>query len=189
MRKFFSLVCCSLFLFTGCGQTSYFQSTETVEVKEDEAEALQPQDEITSSRIFIQVAGAVVTPGVYELSADSRVYEAIEAAGGMLDSADDSDINQASFLEDGQKIYIYTAEERQEQALLEESSKRDDGLVNINTASIDELTSLPGIGEAKAKQIIAYRDSNGLFSSTDDIKNVSGIGEGIFNRIISHIKI
>ena len=69
------------------------------------------------------------------------------------------------------------------------SSQQDDGLVNINTASAAELQSLPGIGEAKAKQIVSYREANGDFSSIEDIKNVSGIGDGIFNQINSLIKI
>jgi competence protein ComEA len=178
-------------LFTGCGQKSYFQASDSTEVSQEKSEEELPASEAsTDQNIFVQVSGAVVSPGVYELPGDSRVYAAIEAAGGLLQTADDSDINQAAILEDGQKIYVYSAEEMtklQEAAIAEESA--NDGLVNINTADVQLLTTLPGIGENKAKQIVAYRDSNGAFSSIEDIKNVSGIGDGIFNQINSLIKI
>lgn len=191
MKKLFCLVCCSLFLFTGCGQKSYFQASDSTEASQEKSEEELPASEAsTDQNIFVQVSGAVVSPGVYELPGDSRVYAAIEAAGGLLQTADDSDINQAAILEDGQKIYVYSAEEiakLQEAAIAEESA--NDGLVNINTADVQLLTTLPGIGENKAKQIVAYRDSNGAFSSIEDIKNVSGIGDGIFNQINSLIKI
>ena len=191
MKKVLFLVLCSLFLFTGCGHTSYFQSTELVEkTEESDSNEDSPSDkkEIVPQLIFVQVAGAVKNPGVYNLPASSRVYAAIEAAGGLLDSADDSDINQAALLEDGQKIYVYSYEEKQEIALSEETSE-DDGLININTATEAELTSLPGIGQAKAAQIAAYRKANGNFASIEDLKKVSGIGDGIFNQIYSLIKI
>ncbi len=188
MKKLLSLACCSIFLLTACGQTSYYQSNEQVE--EDSSEIPDEAEDVQTELIYVQVSGAVVEPGVYELPSGSRVYEAIDAAGGLLENADDSDLNQAALLDDGQKLQIYTEDERQ---LMEEQSLMavsvDDGLININTASVSELTSLPGIGEAKANQIISYRDSNGGFSSIEDIKNVSGIGDGIFNQINSLIKI
>ena len=189
MKKLFCIACCSLFLFTGCKEEAYFQSTELVEAAEEAKSEEQLVDELLPEEIYVQVAGAVVKPDVYKLPEGSRVYAAIEAAGGLLDSADDNDINQAALLEDGQKIYVYTYEET---ALLEEEQaleEADDGLVNINTATLNELTALPGIGEAKANQIIAYREANGNFSSIEDIKKVSGIGDGIFNQINSLIKI
>ena len=190
MKRFLFIACCSIFLFTGCGQASYFQSTELVDSTEETPKEEEMVEELLPETIFVQVAGAVENPDVYELPVGSRVYAAIEAAGGLLDSADDSDINQASVLEDGQKLYVYTVEEsealKQEMVAL---SQQDDGLVNINTASAAELQSLPGIGEAKAKQIVSYREANGDFSSVEDIKNVSGIGDGIFNQINSLIKI
>ncbi|WP_051195216.1 ComEA family DNA-binding protein [Pseudobutyrivibrio ruminis] len=189
MKKLFCVACCSIFLFAGCGKASYFQSTELVEAKE-EADENKVVEDLVPSTIYVQVAGAVVKPDVYELPEGSRVYAAIEAAGGLRDEADDSDINQAALLEDGQKLYIYTEEEvvkiKQQE---EQSNETDDGLVNINTATATELMALPGIGQSKANQIIAYRDANGSFSSIEDIKNVTGIGDGIFNQINSFIKI
>lgn len=189
MKKILFLVFASLFLFSGCGNTSYFQSTKLIEETTEDTEASENISELVPTMIFVQVAGAVENPGVYELKAGSRVYAALEAAGGLLDSADDSDINQASVLEDGQKIYIYTVEEKQLEQAKEEAAAINDGLVDINKASEAELTTLPGIGQNKAKQIIEYRQANGGFSSVEDIKNVSGIGDGIFKQINSLIKV
>lgn len=190
MKKLFILVFCSLFLLSGCKNTSYFQSTELVEDTNKPEEKQSNLEEVVPAVIYVQVAGAVVNPGVYDLPTGSRLFAAIEAAGGFSEQADDSDLNQASILEDGQKIYVYTKEE---QMILAEEAKaseaEDDGLLNINTASVGDLTNLPGIGEAKAKNIVAYRESNGQFSSIEDIKNVSGIGDGIFVQISSLIKI
>ncbi len=190
MKKLLFLVFASLFLFTGCGNTSYFQSTELVEETNQSTEEQQDTfSEVVPTVIYVQVAGAVVNPGVYELNTGSRVYAALEAAGGLTEEADDSDINQASVLEDGQKIYVYTADERAEVLALEAEAEANDGLVDINKATESELTTLPGIGENKARQIVEYRQSNGSFSSIEDIKNVSGIGDGIFNQINSLIKV
>lgn len=193
MKKLLCLVICSLVLFTGCGDNSYFQSTETtIDENETVEETTETENEEPTGTIFVQVAGAVIKPDVYELAANSRVYEAIEAAGGLLDTADDADINQAELLTDGQKIYIYTKAERelaQLQANESEAAGEDDGRVNINTASLEELKSLPGIGDSKANLIISYREANGAFSSIEDIKNVTGIGDGIFAQIEAYIKV
>ncbi len=196
MKKYLFLVFCSLFLFTGCGNASYFQSTELIDEttnssKEDESSEVKTDlSEVVNSVIYVQVAGAVLNPGVYSLPAGSRMFSAIESAGGMLETADDSDLNQATLLEDGQKIYVYTKEERM--AIDEKESiatQVDDGLININQASASELSTLPGIGQTKANQIVTYRESNGNFSSIEEIKNVSGIGDGIYNQIYKLIKI
>ncbi|MCR4567531.1 MAG: ComEA family DNA-binding protein [Pseudobutyrivibrio sp.] len=187
MKRILCLVLCSLFLFTGCAKTSYFQSKELVEETDGKTDSSKDGSDQATTSIYVQVAGAVARPDVYELPTGSRVYAAIEAAGGLLESADDSDLNQASLIEDGQKIYVYSVEERE--SILEADTAADDGLININTASLEELKTLPGIGESKANQIITYRDSNGGFSSVEDIKNVSGIGDGIFNQIHLLIKV
>ncbi|QFJ55440.1 helix-hairpin-helix domain-containing protein [Pseudobutyrivibrio xylanivorans] len=191
MKKFLVLVFCSLFLFSGCGNTSYFQSTELVDETNKSEESAESTDisEVINPVIFVQVAGAVVKPGVYELPNGSRVFAAIDAAGGLLDTADDSDVNQASVLEDGQKVYVYTYSEREAIESAEAEKDASDGLVSINRASASELTNLPGIGQAKADQIVAYREANGDFTSIEDIKKVSGIGDGIYNQINSLIKL
>ncbi|SDB12169.1 competence protein ComEA [Pseudobutyrivibrio sp. YE44] len=197
MKRYLFLVFCSLFLFTGCGNTSYFQSTELIDETDNSShEEGSSEDEktdlseVVNTKIFVQVSGSVINPGVYSLSVGSRVFQAIEAAGGLLEEADDSDINQATVLEDGQKIYIYSKDEREAiEAEEHADSQADDGLININSASASELTNLPGIGQTKANQIVSYRDANGDFSSIEEIKNVSGIGDGIYNQIYKLIKI
>lgn len=196
MKKLFILVCCSLIFLTGCGNTSYFQSADNS--LDDQAdsfdnpnkdETAKEETEPVSETIFVQVAGAVNRPGVYELPFDSRVFVAIDEAGGLLQTADDSDLNLAELLSDGQKIYVYTKVERQEAKELELTQSRTaDGLTNINTASLSELCKLPGIGESKANLIITYREENGDFENIEDIKKVSGIGDGIYNQIYSLIK-
>ena len=131
--------------------------------------------------LAVFVCGAVMNPGVYELPADSRVYEAIALAGGMTDEAATTAVNQAELLSDGQMIEIPTKEEQQEKTAAEEA--RSESLVNINTADPEELKTLPGIGDSKARSIVAYREKNGAFGTIEDIKNVDGIGDGVFAKL------
>lgn len=175
-----------LFLSTGCERRQameiYMEETEPVGTES----AVETEQESGTEALFVDVRGAVVNPGVYELSAKSRVYEAIEAAGGLLPEAEERVVNQAALLSDGQQIYIPAkGEETPETALAMET----DGRVNINTASAGELTSLPGIGESRAADIIAYRESNGGFSSIEDIMQVSGIKDALFQKIKDKIKV
>lgn len=137
--------------------------------------------------LAVFVCGSVMTPGVYELPEGSRVYEAIALAGGMTDEAAQTAVNQAELLTDGQMIEIPTVEEHQARASAEEAY--EDGLVNINTADLEELKTLPGIGDSKARSIIAYREKNGAFGSIEDIKNVDGIGDGIFAKLEGCMKV
>lgn len=144
-------------------------------------------DEQRKTEIFIDVSGAVVNPGVYELPADARIYEAIERAGGLLPDADKDSLNQAEKLSDGQKVRVYTSAEAETMAVAGEAADpkapRDNSIVNLNTADETGLMTLPGIGEAKAKDIIAYRTEQGGFKSIEEIKNISGIKDAVFNKI------
>lgn len=128
---------------------------------------------------------------MYTFAEESRVYELIEAAGGLLPEAYDLGINQAKRLEDGEKIYVYTKEEIENGAgttdMQNPRGQTDDGKVNINTASVEELMTLSGIGETRAKDIIAYRNAHGSFSLPEDLKNVSGIGDSTYNKIADAI--
>ena len=162
--------------------------------------------------IFVHVCGAVMNPDVYELSAGSRVYEAVQAAGGFTDDADENYVNQAQILSDGLKLVIPTVE--QTSAKESEDTENNligivgetgsaggqsitdmgadtssDGKVNINTASEAELCNIPGIGAVRAAAIVAYRQEKGSFSSIEDIMNVSGIKEGTYEKIKDSIKI
>lgn len=167
---------------TGCGNQSYF---DTKAATEDETEVIDDAEVVESTKIYVQVSGAVKYPGVYELSSDSRVFQAIESAGGLTEDADDTSLNQASALEDGQKIYVYSFDEVK--AMEAEASSENDGRLNLNTASKEELMTLSGIGEAKAEAIVAYREEKGGFSSIEELKNISGIKDGVLSKISDQI--
>lgn len=132
--------------------------------------------------VVVHVDGAVGAPGVYELATGSRVADAVELAGGLTEKADTSTLNLALVLTDGEKVYVPEEGEAAPQVSTGETSSSG-GLININTATADELETLPGIGEATAAAIIEDRESNGPFSAPEDLMRVSGIGEKKFARI------
>lgn len=135
--------------------------------------------EIEEELIIIDVEGAVTYPGIVKIESGSRVYEAVEEAGGLLGTADTKYVNLAEEVTDGSIVYIpFKGETQQEAAATETASK-----ININTADKNKLMELPGIGETYAAAIIEYRTNNGNFKKTDDIMNVSGIGETKYNNI------
>jgi len=157
---------------------------------------LQPAP--TKEPIAVHVIGAVPRPGLYEFAKAARVQDAINAAGGLLASANVGAINLAAPLEDGQQLNIPykagaepTASSSDDSSLTlpgatEESTnstQNNSELININTASVEELDSLPGIGPTIAQRIIDYREENGPFQTIDDIVNVSGIGPATFENI------
>ena len=137
------------------------------------------------SEIVIDVEGAVVYPGIVKLSEGSRIYEAIEKAGGLLETADTRYVNLAEEIADGSIIYVpFQGENSQEYAAgTSQGGESSTNLININTAGKDELMQLPGIGEAYAQAIIDYRSSTGSFRQKEDLMNVSGIGEAKFAKI------
>jgi len=161
---------------------------------------------IESIPIYIDIKGSINNPGVYKIDSDSRVIDAINKAGGLKEEADTSLLNLSMKLHDEMYIYIYTKEEvlnfvkvvedknykidecqkTNEICIDKEVIKKDDVInnkLNINKASIEELKLLPGIGEAKAQLIIDYRNTKGVFNDINDIKNVSGIGDSLFDKI------
>lgn len=139
-----------------------------------------------ASEVYVDVGGAVVTPGVYRLREGARVAQAIDAAGGLTPEADVAGLNRASKVTDGQKIHVPTVGEQQAsiaEAGVDGGTSASSGvsgatgLVNINTASAAELQTLSGIGPSMAQSIIDERTKNGAFASVDDLMRVSGIGE------------
>jgi len=148
----------------------------------EESGVRAPSDKI----IYIDLGGAVAKPGVYKVSPDTRLYMVIEMAGGLTEDADTNSVNQASFVEDGEKIIIPSkgdisaAPEDMQGA--DAVSPDASGLVNINTAAKDELMTLNGIGEVMAERIIEYRKNN-RFRNKEDIMSVKGIGSGIYEKI------
>ncbi len=157
-----------------------------------DSDAADTEDVVASEdTITVYVCGAVVQEGVYELPAGSRISDALLMAGGYDENALHGYVNLAERLEDGERIYFPDYQELEELGIVPISSTEssESGLVNINTADAEMLKTLPGIGDAKAADIIAYREEHGAFSSIEDIKNVSGIGESIYNRISSGITV
>ena len=185
-------------------KTSGQKSKKDTDEKKSDAEETQPE------MIYVDVCGAVANPGVFQLAAGSRVFQAIEAAGGYLPEAALTCVNRAGVLTDGQQLYILTQEEMERQGLdPAEMAKASDGQmngsagtgqntgmaaqvqqdnrININTADEAQLTTLTGIGATRAQAIIAYREENGPFAAIEDIMNVQGIKEGTFAKIKDEI--
>lgn len=172
--------------FCGCGSTSYLE-TKTVKAESD---GTADSDKSDIDQIYVQIDGAVKKPGVYRLPADARVFLLIERAGGLNSDAADSELNQAELLTDGQKITVLTKKELKEQKkTADESGTRPDGKVDINKADESTLTTISGIGPSRAAAIIAYREENGPFKKTEDITNVSGIGDSTYQRIKDKITV
>ena len=197
-------------------------STESEGISKKKAEITESDQSLAiqqpvSRTIYVDVCGAVVNPGVYELSLDSRVFQAIEKAGGYLPGAAASYLNRARSLYDGQQIYVPTQEEVDSQTIpLTQDETAQDGVVqagtaqtgtaadntadgtettqagqriNLNTADVSQLSTLTGVGKSKALAIIAYREENGPFTSIEDIMNVPGIKEGTYEKIKDKIAI
>ena len=192
----------------GCGARSdeiLLESQEDTSdtVEETEQEEREMTDEIPSvtpepQEIFVDVCGAVNQPGVYEMDPDSRVFQAIEAAGGMTEEASGISVNQAQPLSDGQQVYVPTVQEAEEGSFVPavpettgtgESMGTEDGIVNLNTADVETLKTLSGIGDSKAQAILAYREEHGGFSSIEEIMQVPGIKESTFSMIKDKIAV
>lgn len=190
----------ALFGLSGCSKAEEY----TVAVESYAPEAVQEAgsaageescaagtNECEETSIYVDVCGAVKYPGVYELAGEARVFEALERAGGILEEACTEAVNRAEKLEDGQKLYIPTREEWESrlQDGMEPEEPVSDGLVNINTADVAKLCSLPGVGESRATAIIQYREEHGGFGSIEEIQNVPGIKNGIFAKMKDFIKV
>lgn len=164
---------------------------------QDNSENENSKTEKQEEKIKIHISGAVKSEGVIELEENSRVADAIEKAGGYTEEAYTKEINLASKLEDGMKIYIPTKKEIEEQNNLESGSqtqlntqnKQSSAKVNINTATKEQLETLPGIGSSTADKILQYRKEKGKFKTKEDIKKVSGIGESKYSKIKDLIEI
>ena len=188
------------------------------EKKEETEVVIKKKEKQTSSEIYfkVDIKGQVNNPGIYSLKEGSRVIDVIEASGGLTENANTTVINLSKKIEDEMVIIIYSNEEvnnfaktkevekqvidncikKDENSLQNdacinqsnEQSNTDNNLININTATQEELMTLPGIGESKAKDIITYRSEN-AFTSIEDIKNVPGIGESLFAKIKENITV
>lgn len=202
-----------LFLFINRNETEEIVEAEELnELEKNEVVKTKEND----SKVKVDIKGAVSKPGVYEVSIDARVNDVIKLAGGLKKTANTNYINLSAKVFDEMVIWIYTSEEIKELKLEQSSVKYmisecncpvvdntaclnndsnaneidvNDKIININTATLEQLTTLEGIGESKAKNIIDYREKNGKFNSIEDIMNVSGIGESAYNKIKDYIKV
>lgn len=185
---------------------SYSTNEATQGEKEERAETTTQQ---TKETLAVYVCGAVMNPGVYELSQGARIVDALLLAGGYRSDAALEYLNQAEYVEDGQKLYVPTEKEAEQ---LEEDSNQQDKLLDsgkkdetadsdkknadttshkldINQASLEELMTLPGIGQAKAQAIIEYRKEHGQFTSIEELKNINGIKDGVYNKVKDSITV
>lgn len=142
-------------------------------------------EQTAEAEIRVYVCGAVKEPGVVSLPVGSRAEDALLAAGGFAENAWRDHVNLAERVEDGQKLYFPTLEEADSLVMLESADDR----VNINTADVSALCTLPGIGESRAKDIIAYRETNGAFKSCEDIMKVPGIKTSVYSKISDRIRV
>lgn len=230
MKKRMIFICMiavvSAFLLAGCGRKdAYVISGETADESLADASSVDETvsgeiltdgtvlDSGPSATIYVDVDGAVLQPGVYSLPDNARVFDAVDAAGGLLPEACSEILNQAEHVSDGQKLYIMTKEEWEVQKELggsqewtgtqevtgkqgqngtqgtQKQAEQDDELVDLNRATESELCTLPGIGQTRAQAIIAYREASGGFRSIDEIQNVSGIKSGTYEKIKNKIKV
>lgn len=169
--------------------------SEVAEIRDSSNESTAITEERVDTKLIIDIGGEVNEPKVIELPEGSRVGDAIEAAGGITDEADMTDINQAAFVSDGEKIFIPSKLDEGENdpggeaSYGSQNSGYADGKININTADSQQLQQLNGVGPATAEKIISYREENGRFRSIEDIKNVSGIGDKTYEKLKEHIKV
>ncbi len=191
------------------------QASGVVFESNDNVEKIENKEEKVSEKniVKIDIKGAVVKPGVYEIENNKRVVDVIELAGGTTKEANTNYINLSTKVTDEMVIWVYTNKEIEELKLKESSvqymvkecncpvvdnttclsssskESKNTSLVNINTATIEDLMSLNGIGENKAKSIIDYRNKNGKYKTIEDIMNVTGIGESVYNKIKEYIEV
>ncbi len=178
------IVCGFMYSCSDSQKTSVRIEEQPVEADEPEKVDLpsntqaQTKEDILS---YVYICGEVKVPGVYQVEEGARLYQIVEMAGGLLESAAPNYLNLAESVTDGQKIVVPTIEEANDMILVENESSN--GLVNINTATEDTLTTLPGIGASKAKNIISYRESRGGFQTIEELMEIDGIKEGVFNKV------
>lgn len=189
-NKIIIMLLLQLCLFAaGCSPKEKLEFSETSDIFEadnDDIESSENSEGPEIKNIVVYVCGAVSSPGVYEIGEGSRLSDAVNAAGGLTGEADMDNFNLAKKAEDGEKIRIpFIGEERElsDNSDSNLSSEQSGGKINLNTASKEQLMTLSGVGESKADAIIKYREANGGFKAVEDIMNIEGIKEGVFNKI------
>ena len=198
-----ALVAVVVVVFIAIALWGGFTSPGVVVEHKEEVPAADSTGQVAPVKICVHVVGEVANPGMYELEEGARVSDVIDAAGGMLDDADQLSVNLARPLTDGEQVVVSSKTAAEDAAPASSPDNQSSsnattsgkgtpasaGKVNINTASASELTSLDGVGDATAAKIIAYRQANGSFSSVEEIKKVSGIGDKKFEAIKDRITV
>lgn len=171
----------------------------TSRVETSQPKTVTSASKTESDKIFVDIKGAVRKEGVYELTSGSRVTDVVKLAGGFTDDADKKSVNLAEKVADEAVIYVARVGEEVTPASTPSQAKNtaasgaqqdaDSAQINLNTATLEELQTISGIGAKRAQDIIDYRDNNGGFSSVDDLKNVSGIGEKTLEKLKAEVTV
>ncbi|MGD7053617.1 helix-hairpin-helix domain-containing protein [Sutcliffiella horikoshii] len=178
-------------------QISFIEEVQGEEVGGNSSEEIEELEEVevAAQEVLIDIKGHVMQPGVYRMKIGDRIIDAVEKAGGFMEGADSDKVNLAALLADEMVIIVPKEGEVIDEVVQQPVTNENDltgnsgGLVNINTASVDELTSLTGIGPSKAKAIVDYRNENGLFKKEEDIMQVTGIGQKSFEKLRNEITV
>ena len=190
----FVSVIISALTLSGCEDSN---NVKVYEVKDDEemsGEVMESADtsyatEPTEEYVYVQLCGAVSNPGVYKILSGTRIYEAVEIAGGLSEEADTRAVNMAKTVSDEMQIYIPTRDETNNGTVTQFLEDTQKELLNINEATKEELMELPGIGESKAEAIITYRKEHGVIKDITELMNISGIKEAAFSKIKDKIRV
>ncbi len=160
----------------------------------ESAATRQPASPAGEGKIYVHIVGAVKKPGVYAFEKQPRVVDVVTEAGGFTKDAVRSEVNQAEIVEDGSQVVIGSKRDKKdmegvEQPEADQENRSGDARLDLNTATKEELMGLTGIGESKAMSIISYRETNGKFKKIEEIMNITGIKNGVFDKIKDKIKV
>ena len=162
-------------------------SKDSTDEKED---GNQKEEVVEQDLITVDVKGAVKSPGIYDLPVGSRINDAVQKAGGLIDNADSKSINLAQKISDEALVYVPTKEEAANQESYSNATgNKESKKVNLNKASLEELKQVKGLGAKRAQDIIDHRESNGKFKSVDELKKVSGIGAKTIEKLKEYVTV
>ena len=176
--------------FSGKGEKELVKNnTESIYVEEENEEVSKEMIVENKKKLVVEIKGQVNNPNIYYLEDGSIINDLINEAGGLTNKASINNINRAELLTDHACILIPSIDEETSNEMISSSNSIKSDKININTATAEELDKLPGVGPAKAEDIISYRESNGRFKTIEELKNVKGIGESSFEKIKEKITI
>ena len=157
----------------------------------ERAETVKDSASVSAGAVYVYICGAVKKPGVYKFDHDPRLVEALDEAGGFTKKADKTSVNLASRLSDGDQVVIGEKGDHGAEisGMKSDSGSDSSGLIDINTAGVEELKQIPGIGDSKANAIVSYRSEHGRFKNIEDLMQITGIKQGIFDKIKDHIRV